>query len=137
MPENYIIMFNAPDKAHIDVSVALAEDKLLKMAKEIKLEKAFPEKKTGLLDDIKSGTVNNAFYKFFVNDKKFYAKDNCISCGLCEKKCPLDNIKIVSGKPEWKGNCTQCMACICTCPVQAIEYGSKTAGKARYYCPKA
>ena len=137
MPENYIIMFNAPDKAHIDVSVALAEDKLVKMTKLKENSEPIPEKKTGMLDGFKSGAVNNGFYKLFVNDKKFYAKDNCVSCGLCEKKCPMDNIKLVSGKPQWGGNCTQCMACICKCPVDAIEYGSKTVGKARYCCPKA
>jgi len=137
MPENYIIMFNAPDKEHIDVSVALAEAKLLKIAQKIKTGKPFPEKKTGFLDNIKSGAVNDGFYKLFVSSKKFYAKDNCISCGLCEKKCPLDNIKLKDGKPAWGSECTQCMACICYCPVSAIEYGKATIGKDRYLCPKA
>ncbi len=137
MPENYIIMFKAPEKDRIDVSIALAEDKLLKIAQKIKAGKPFPEKRAGALDNIKSGVVNNCFYKLFVSAKKFYANDNCISCGLCEKKCPLDNIKVNGAKPVWGNNCTQCMACICTCPKGAIEYGKATVGKDRYYCPKA
>ncbi len=32
--------------------------------------------------------------------------------------------------------CTHCMACICGCPAEAIEYGSRSRGKARYQCPE-
>ena len=76
------------------------------------------------------------FNKYYLTDKKFYVKDNCISCGICEKKCPLGNIDIKDGKPLWKGNCTQCMACISYCPKEAIEYGKKSHGKRRYRCRK-
>lgn len=49
------------------------------------------------------------------------------------KKCPLNNIKLINGKPVWNKNCTHCMACICYCPVKAIEYGKKSKNKPRYY----
>ena len=138
MPENYIIMFKAPEKEKIDLSVKLAEGKLTKIAEEIVKGNAITEKKTGFADGLKSGIVNDGFYKRFVNAKKFYAKESCIGCGLCAKKCPLGNIKMAYGRPVWESerNCTQCMACICYCPVEAIEYGKGTEGKARYRCPK-
>ena len=63
-------------------------------------------------------------------------KYGCIGCGKCEKVCPLDNIRLKKGKPEWGGDCTHCMACICSCPREAIEYGKKTLGKRRYLCPE-
>lgn len=71
-------------------------------------------------------------YALAISDKKFYATDKCVGCGLCEKLCPLSNITMANGKPEWNGSCTQCMACICRCPNEAIEYGKKTQGRARY-----
>ena len=76
------------------------------------------------------------FNKFYLQDKKFTVKESCISCGLCAKSCPLSNIELKDGKPQWLGNCTHCMACITKCPKEAIEYGKKSVGKPRYLCPE-
>ena len=85
---------------------------------------------------MKSGLVNKTFYKIFVTDKKYFTKESCVGCGKCEAVCPLANIRMGDGHPQWGGNCTQCMACICGCPTQAIEYGKRSRGKTRYQCPK-
>ena len=69
-------------------------------------------------------------------DIKFIINDNCISCGKCEKLCPLSNIKLIEGQPIWGNHCTHCMACISRCPKGAIEYGKKTKDRIRYVCPK-
>ena len=53
-------------------------------------------------------------------DKKFYITDKCNSCGICEKVCAFNNIK-VEGKPEFQHKCEQCMACINLCPQNAIH----------------
>ena len=68
-----------------------------------------------------------------VKSKAFYATDDCVGCGKCVKLCPLNNVKLVDGKPVWGNNCTHCMACICYCPKEAIEYGRKSQGKLRYH----
>lgn len=68
-------------------------------------------------------------------DKKFYITDKCNGCTICEKVCPLNNIKIVENKPIWQHNCSQCFACISWCPQSAIEYGKSTIGKTRYHNP--
>ena len=60
-------------------------------------------------------------------------EEKCNGCGLCATLCPLNNIEIVDGKPEWGKNCTHCMACINHCPKKAIEYGEKSKGKPRYH----
>ena len=83
-----------------------------------------------------SAVVNPAFYTLFVKDKKFSADGKCTGCGMCAKLCPMNNIALRAGKPEWKGYCTHCMACICSCPAHAIEYGKKSLGKPRYNCPE-
>ena len=80
-----------------------------------------------------SGPVNPVFYRLFVKAAAFQASDACISCGQCAKRCPMNNITLVNGKPEWGGKCTHCMACICYCPAKAIEYGKKSVGKPRYH----
>lgn len=82
-----------------------------------------------------SSFINWGFYKFALKDKKFTVGDECNGCGLCEKVCPLNNVKVAEGKPTWNGNCTHCMRCICMCPQEAIEYGKASLGKWRYLCP--
>ena len=58
---------------------------------------------------------------------------DCIGCGQCVKRCPMNNVALKDGKPSWGKNCTHCMACICYCPKEAIEYGKKSVGQPRYH----
>ena len=58
---------------------------------------------------------------------------DCIGCGQCVKRCPMNNVILKDGKPVWGKACTHCMACICYCPVSAIEYGKKSVGQPRYH----
>jgi NAD-dependent dihydropyrimidine dehydrogenase PreA subunit len=63
----------------------------------------------------------------------FVATDRCTSCGLCERKCPMNIIGLHEGRPVWSGKtCAHCMACIQNCPVEAIEFGNVTQGRKRY-----
>lgn len=136
MPENYIAMFYAPSDSEAGDIIRRAEERIRRYAGMIGKGVVLPKKKISFSDRVKSGPVKGVFYRFFVNDKKFYAASGCIGCGKCEKVCPLDNIRLKKGKPEWGGDCTHCMACICSCPREAIEYGKKTLGKRRYLCPE-
>ena len=72
---------------------------------------------------------------FATTDRKFFATDKCTHCGLCQRICPVENVKLVDGRPQWLGHCEQCMACIQFCPVEAIQYGKKTSGRRRYHHP--
>lgn len=137
MPENYLAMFSTPSKDEAVKIVENAEKEIDGVIDVIKSNGDFSKKRISFVDKMYSGIVNNLFYPMFVHAKKFYATDECISCGKCEKVCPLGNIKIKEGKPIWKDNCTHCMACICHCPKEAIEYGSISKGKPRYICPKS
>ena len=133
MPENYIAMFNAPQKEQARRIVEQAESALQKVLAQLKAGQEFPPPRENLYDRLMSGPVNPVFYRFFVKADAFRATDACIGCGKCVELCPLNNIHLENGKPVWGKNCTHCMACICYCPKEAIEYGKKSKGKPRYH----
>lgn len=133
MPENYIAMFKAPDEEEETVIMKKADRTLARIVRRLKNNENLQPVKVSVIGKLLSG-INSGYYSLIVKDKKFYAEDNCNGCGLCEKKCPLGNIEIVDGKPQWNGSCTHCMACIAYCPKEAIEYGKASKGKRRYTC---
>ena len=135
MPENYIALFNAPRPAQARRILTAAGPVLEKAALTIAARRDFPVLKTNLLDAVKSGPVNAAFYRFQVKAKAFTVSQACIACGKCVALCPLGNIRLQGGRPIWSDRCTHCMACICGCPAKAIEYGRVSRGKPRYQCP--
>ncbi len=78
----------------------------------------------------------NVIYPPFIKGTaktKFYATRSCDHCTLCEKLCPMNNIKMVDGVPQWDENCIGCLSCIHHCPKRAIEYGRVTQNKGRYF----
>ena len=133
MPENYIAMFNAPQKEQARSIVEQAEPALQKILTRLKAGQEFPLPRETLYDRFMSGPVNPIFYKFFVKADAFTVSDACIGCGQCAKRCPMNNVALKDGKPVWGRNCTHCMACICYCPKEAIEYGKKSVGQPRYH----
>lgn len=135
MPENYIAMFDAPEREEAAAIVAAATPCLEAAAVRISEGGDLPQWKPGIADRLKSGIVNKAFYRFFVKADAFTVSEACVGCGKCEEACVCGNIRMEQGRPVWSDRCTHCMACICGCPVSAIEYGKKSVGKPRYQCP--
>lgn len=136
MPENYTAMFSIPDPELSKKLVDAARFALGKAILSIRAGEDFPPRPAGVLDRLKSGIVNTFFYRFLVKSSPFSVSDACISCGKCQRACPLGSISLENGRPVWGKACTHCMACINGCPVQAIEYGRASRGKRRYQCPE-
>ena len=136
MPENYVAMFDVPDKATASKTIEAAEDNLQDAISIITQGKCFSSAEHGFSDWLKTSVTNPMFYRFAVKAGPFHITDSCIGCGKCVQYCPLNNITLVSGKPQWGKNCTHCMACICKCPTETIEYGTHSKGKPRYQCPE-
>lgn len=68
-------------------------------------------------------------------DRHYQVNEACISCNLCQKVCPVNNIEMVKGKPTFLNHCEQCVACMQYCPKKAINYKEKTQTRRRYHHP--
>lgn len=62
-------------------------------------------------------------------DHPFVVSDECISCGLCTRVCPCNNLVIENGKPVFMHHCANCMACVVNCPKRAIGYDISAGGQ--------
>ena len=70
--------------------------------------------------------------------RSFMTDDTCNSCGLCQKICPTNSIKMVNDKPVWSKTCEQCMRCVNYCPEKSIfqkYYGNSIKDKNIYRMP--
>lgn len=80
----------------------------------------------------KSVVLRGAFNKWLMTPKKFHVNEQCTGCGRCRQECPMENIDIHDGKPNWNQNCVMCMRCYHACPQKAIEWGRWTKTKGQY-----
>ncbi len=74
--------------------------------------------------------IGGYYNKHLITDEKFWVDaEACISCGLCAKVCPVDDIQGLP--PHWKhdGSCTNCLACYHHCPQHAIHWGDMKRGQ--------
>lgn len=131
MPQGYIAGGGTQPKSVNDETLKKAEPVIKRISEAVAAKKPLPTEKPG--SGIMTRLINPIMYATMISAKAFRVTDKCKSCGMCEKRCPLNNIKIALGKPTWGTECTHCMACIAGCKNEAIEYGKKTIGKPRYY----
>lgn len=85
---------------------------------------------------VKSAVIYSWFVRFAMSPKPFHATGGCISCGLCARICPMQNIRMDGETPVWSHNCALCLRCYHYCPRHAVAYGDKTIGKGQWQCPK-
>ncbi|MHA2117232.1 MAG: EFR1 family ferrodoxin [Candidatus Thorarchaeota archaeon] len=136
MPSNYIISYDAPSEQGIQRIIGNAD-------------KTLPE----IVETVRNKTVNlpsslfssysgtHSSYRQFLervknSDEKFWVDDNCTECEVCVRICPVQNIQMKEGKPEWLHGCEQCLGCINWCPERAIQFGTGTESRGRYTNPR-
>lgn len=106
----------------------------------IRLLEILPLKVKHIADDLLAGVVRRTrpklvdriFSKIGENEKKgarFFGQKirvnrNCNGCGWCEKRCPANNIRILSNMPVFGRECFLCLRCIYGCPNNALEAGT-------------
>ena len=78
--------------------------------------------------------IGNRFFRY--KEKRLRTSNACTGCDLCAGLCPVGNIAMKDGKPEFlHKNCTNCLACLHWCPNAAIDCGRATARRGRYHHP--
>ncbi|RXE58160.1 EFR1 family ferrodoxin [Acetivibrio mesophilus] len=58
----------------------------------------------------------------------------CTRCGLCQKQCPVNNIKVNKDSITFFENCVSCQRCVHKCPANAFLYKDKVIDQ--YKLPK-
>jgi len=74
----------------------------------------------------------------------FYCDDKCTGCGVCEKVCLAERVRVVDGRPVWQETvpCHGCFACLNYCPEESIQVKSRwylksyTDQNGRYHHPE-
>ena len=118
---NYAIVY--PPVPSPKLRVPKTEKKLKKIAEEIALrkEKVYPKASRFIKRRRDKVMVPYLELQKYA-DNPFTISDNCVSCGICSKVCPCNNIQLVGGHPSFQHHCANCMACVVSCPKRAIGY---------------
>lgn len=136
MPNTYITLpgFDVDNEQITSRKLREAQPRIVHIAKAIAEGSDEIDIYRGGAPHLKSYVFRPVFRKCCMSVKPFHATDKCISCGVCVRSCPLENIILDdSGKPQWGNDCTFCLACYNRCPQHAVEYGKYTAKKGQYY----
>jgi Pyruvate/2-oxoacid:ferredoxin oxidoreductase delta subunit len=64
--------------------------------------------------------------------KMYVATLDCDGCGICERSCPMNALRIKNKRPFWTFHCESCMRCINICPKRAIQVSHIFTGMAAY-----
>ena len=139
MPNDYVLMrgFEVDADAVRDQKLAAAVDQLDKIETRMRVGStdAAGLYNPGRMAWLKTHLVNPLFRHFQCGHTPFHATDACVGCSLCSKVCPVNNIRMQDGKPQWRNHCMQCCACFHRCPQMAVQYGKVTDGKRQYLNP--
>ena len=135
--DNYVLLYKVKDEKIINEHLDKAEREVDEIIKHIM------GKNNGVFNNYKGrfpNILSSLLYSIYKNGrktKKFSVNERCTGCGICEKVCPRQMIKIDDGRPVWSlGRCELCLGCLHRCPEYSINYGKKTSGNGRYLNPR-
>ncbi|MCH5238958.1 MAG: EFR1 family ferrodoxin [Muribaculaceae bacterium] len=137
MPNNYVLLpgFDVDSKELENKKLKLAEGRIMEITQAILRQDKGIDVVRGSIPWLKSRLVYPLFKKWGVFPQKWHFLPSCIGCGKCARICPLSNVKMVEGNPNWGRRCCSCLGCYHICPVHAVEYGKETKKKGQYIFP--
>ena len=136
MPGNYIMGYGAKSKKTQYKLFAKEKNKFKEICSFVRnRKKSEIEKSHFIIDRLCTNYFYKDIVKFHEADRNYTVNNKCIGCGLCAKRCPVNNITMNEGKPVWNHKCELCVACIQSCPKEAINYAGKTENRKRYLNP--
>lgn len=145
MPNTYVLLpgFDVDTPKKAEEKLALLPQRVTHIANCINDNFIGDDVTPGRFPCLKSYILRPLFHRFLMSPKPLHViPDECIGCGICEKICPLHNIRLnynsdrTKARPEWGPNCTLCLGCYHMCPNHAIAYGKITLKKGQKRIPK-
>ena len=130
MFSNYVVMYNM--KENVKEITEKSNEDLIPIIENIKNKY---KNKTGKKNSLIEWWYQKEMKAVPAKDRHFNISDDCTSCEICVKVCPVKNVKLTGKKPEFLHHCEQCTACIQYCPVKAINFKNKTQSRRRYTHP--
>ena len=137
MPNNYVLLpgFDVDSKAVEEGKLEHCQPRIMEIAERLARGEKTIDVVRGNLAWLKTKIVYPLFKRWGIFPKKWRYTFSCISCGRCERVCPVANVKMENGHPKWGSRCCSCLACYHICPVHAVEYGKATIKKGQYFFP--
>lgn len=143
MAINYTPLFQVPSSEELVAMEERLQEDLDRIASFVR-DKAPMQQRDGALLFVLAHTLYpliTAWYRrvrFPVLARSFYADATCTGCGMCEKVCLADRIRLTDSGPEWQesADCTLCFACLHHCPAGAIQIArTSSPSRGRYRHP--
>lgn len=135
MPNTYVLMkgfdVDSPELAESKIKAAGPRVRSIAQRIEAMPGDAQTDVVRGGFAWIKTKVIYPYFTRFEMSPKPFHPTDACVGCGICAKACPMTNILMTEGHPQWGTNCALCLGCYHACPHHAVAYGKATLGKGR------
>lgn len=135
MPDTWTPMFDLSDPERVAKINENAEDEIAELKEQ--LNRRMTGKHMGLTAPKIAGYIGKALYdKVTTKTTNLSVTDDCIGCGSCAKKCPVQAIEVRSKKPVWiRKYCVMCLGCLHRCPKFAIDCGVNTRKHGQYRNP--
>lgn len=135
MPNVYVLLpgFGTDPKALEQKKLEDAIGRIALIGENIKSKKEENDVHLGSLPRLKTSLVYPLFKKWGVDTRKWHYTDACIGCRKCAKVCPVGNIAMQDGHPQWGSDCTSCCACYHVCPTHSAQYGNITKKMGQYF----
>ena len=131
MPANYAILYEPTSQEAEEAIFEKAEVRMEQIIKEI--QDRHHEGVVWNSAERIATAVMQTMYERARKTAPFYTDDQCVSCGACANRCPVQAIEMIDGTPTWvKDTCVFCMSCV---RCGAIQYGDKLKGRYRYKHP--